>query len=880
MPTLGLLRCHLKWQGCEKPIQEHAIEYSDSHVQTYIPVPPNPTPFFVHVSTEGYIATGLSAFVYIDGEYQCNRGRRGIKYPGQGVNPAEICIDMKMRQKEVTMADGAHWGMPWMFKQVNAAPPGLPIPENLPWGGLHVGTIEVVILRHAPDTSSVPNGLMTAKTRQAWQMQMSAVPYKGPPRFGVDGAWDDGDDEVQERPAKRAHLMCLDGDSWGDWDGGNNNNNNTTNGIQTATMKRPSNNGFTKSKDWGRNGPPAFQSANNNGRSGSKNLPGSSQSDSGRPRGNTVKPGASGRNGPQNSSFDQRKHRSARSEIVTRDHHQENLPPKQDTSKGGLFGVLGSWAWSKGADSKLDADAQKHSSKKSVTPGPRDETSPPSRRGSIPVQNITINVAAGGSATIGAPAPKTPPLSGSKGTEAPTSPSGWGGAKAGIGESSPQMPGAWDDGNDDGWNNSPPAQGADDNWGNDNTSQGGPGDNENMNTNEQSGPGNNVNFDWANDTQNENENTNNNQSSGNNWGGFGDSNNNPGNQNSASRGQSRSSGPNHWNNSNNSKSRQASKSGNPNRSNRASQSGPFNGNKSSGQGRGNSNSQSQGNNGSGNQGSGGFRNNNNNLNNSSGSNGDWNKNNNANENNGSWGGGDNNNDSNQQNDSWANNSNGGANNDDWTANYDNNNTNSDNWEANDNNKNSNDTDWGNGNQNTNPNDNSFNNNFGGNNNDTNSGGGWGDSSFNQDDDNYFGNNGSKANNNNTTSWGAGNDNNQSASWDTAPNNQNTTQADNNDSWANNSQPANPSPRDHGSQKSGGDIRKPSVANANQAASPAFNTAPAIPSGDATWVAAPNTSTAAPVPVAAKPASVINMQLSQQHQAPAAPAECRARRPCV
>ena len=67
MPSLKQLTCHLKWTNSDIPLPEHHTAYADGYVQTYIPVPEVPTPFSIHLTSNGYIAHGLAMFVFIDG---------------------------------------------------------------------------------------------------------------------------------------------------------------------------------------------------------------------------------------------------------------------------------------------------------------------------------------------------------------------------------------------------------------------------------------------------------------------------------------------------------------------------------------------------------------------------------------------------------------------------------------------------------------------------------------------------------------------------------------------------------------------------------------------------------------------------------------------
>ena len=65
MPTLKHLTCNVEWTGSSIALQEFQTTYADGYVETYIAVPPIPTPFSVHLQSNSYIAPGLAMFVYV-----------------------------------------------------------------------------------------------------------------------------------------------------------------------------------------------------------------------------------------------------------------------------------------------------------------------------------------------------------------------------------------------------------------------------------------------------------------------------------------------------------------------------------------------------------------------------------------------------------------------------------------------------------------------------------------------------------------------------------------------------------------------------------------------------------------------------------------------
>ena len=237
MPTLKQLTCSLEWESTSVALQEYQTTYSDGYVETYIVVPDNPTPFSIHLQSNGYIAPGLSMFVYMDGVYQCNRLRRNLRMPEEDSPKHHTEIDFRVRQKEQILSKGRFIGMAWNFNRVNIGlflgPVGMPlrsadtviavpgsnndVDENLPHNGDFVGTIEVVVLRCCPPrTASIgsaetlvdqalpsPRKTTAAKKGRSTKPKPKLKPETQPESksktkrkykhrtFGLDGAWDD-----------------------------------------------------------------------------------------------------------------------------------------------------------------------------------------------------------------------------------------------------------------------------------------------------------------------------------------------------------------------------------------------------------------------------------------------------------------------------------------------------------------------------------------------------------------------------------------------------------------------------------------------------------------------------------------------------------------
>ncbi|KAL8670689.1 MAG: hypothetical protein Q9168_004793 [Polycauliona sp. 1 TL-2023] len=102
----------------------------------------------IRLRSDGYIAPGLSMFVYIDGEYQCNRGRNNLKVPTSTTQKHHTNVDFVVRQKEESLSDGNFLGRQWLFGNLDGAS------STINHGSSHststnenMATIEVVVLR-------------------------------------------------------------------------------------------------------------------------------------------------------------------------------------------------------------------------------------------------------------------------------------------------------------------------------------------------------------------------------------------------------------------------------------------------------------------------------------------------------------------------------------------------------------------------------------------------------------------------------------------------------------------------------------------------------------------------------------------------------------
>ncbi|KAL8809358.1 MAG: hypothetical protein Q9200_003479 [Gallowayella weberi] len=165
MPTLKQLTCSIEWSasGPSLPLQEYGTTYFDGLVETYIAIPPVSTAFSVRLRSDGYIAPGLSMFIYIDGEYQCNRGRSNLRVPTSTTQKHHTNIDFVVRQKEESLPGGSFLGRQWTFGGLEEVSETTRInqrSDNFTAKNELTGVIEVVVLRSlelqrpkAPDPS-------------------------------------------------------------------------------------------------------------------------------------------------------------------------------------------------------------------------------------------------------------------------------------------------------------------------------------------------------------------------------------------------------------------------------------------------------------------------------------------------------------------------------------------------------------------------------------------------------------------------------------------------------------------------------------------------------------------------------------------------------
>ena len=119
MPKLKQINCSIELGPSNTKLKEYGARYSDGHVEAFIAVPDTDIPFTIHLTTEGHIAPGIAFFVFMDGEYQCNRNRVCLKLPGEGVQPKDYETDFRLRQKEEKTTFGTFVVRDWTFAKLD-----------------------------------------------------------------------------------------------------------------------------------------------------------------------------------------------------------------------------------------------------------------------------------------------------------------------------------------------------------------------------------------------------------------------------------------------------------------------------------------------------------------------------------------------------------------------------------------------------------------------------------------------------------------------------------------------------------------------------------------------------------------------------------------
>ncbi|KAJ4372305.1 hypothetical protein N0V83_004079 [Neocucurbitaria cava] len=175
MPSLKDLTCSIELSDYQQALQEFGTIYKDGIVETFVAVPSRPQTFSVHLTSNKFIAPGLSMYVFIDGVYQCNRNRQDLKLR-KPVDSRSL-VDFKVRQKEEKQKDGSMVAREWTFAKLRTASaddaPDRCSPNILD----NIGCIEIVVLRCA--------GPRTAHT--ASPMNLDGAGDVPDHHFGLDG---------------------------------------------------------------------------------------------------------------------------------------------------------------------------------------------------------------------------------------------------------------------------------------------------------------------------------------------------------------------------------------------------------------------------------------------------------------------------------------------------------------------------------------------------------------------------------------------------------------------------------------------------------------------------------------------------------------------
>jgi hypothetical protein len=119
MPTLKDLNCSIELSESQRKLQEFGTFYGDGFVETFVPVPSKPQSFSIHLTSEKFIAPGISMYVFVDGVYQCNRNRQDLKLRRR--SDSRSVVDFTVRQKEEKQKDGSMIAREWKFEKLDTS---------------------------------------------------------------------------------------------------------------------------------------------------------------------------------------------------------------------------------------------------------------------------------------------------------------------------------------------------------------------------------------------------------------------------------------------------------------------------------------------------------------------------------------------------------------------------------------------------------------------------------------------------------------------------------------------------------------------------------------------------------------------------------------
>lgn len=118
MPTLKQITCSIQLGPSDTKLKEYGHRFTDGGVEAFVAVPDTKIPFNVRVTSSGYIAPGLAAYVFMDGQYQCNRNRQRLQLPAPGMSARDYEVDFRLRQKEEKTAEGTFVAREWTFAEL------------------------------------------------------------------------------------------------------------------------------------------------------------------------------------------------------------------------------------------------------------------------------------------------------------------------------------------------------------------------------------------------------------------------------------------------------------------------------------------------------------------------------------------------------------------------------------------------------------------------------------------------------------------------------------------------------------------------------------------------------------------------------------------
>jgi hypothetical protein len=119
MPTLKNINCSIELSESQRTLQEFGTTYGDGFVETFVAVPSKSQSFSVHLTSNKFIAPGISMYVFVDGIYQCNRNRQDLKL-GKGSEGRSV-VDFRVRQKEEKQRDGSMIAREWKFERLDTS---------------------------------------------------------------------------------------------------------------------------------------------------------------------------------------------------------------------------------------------------------------------------------------------------------------------------------------------------------------------------------------------------------------------------------------------------------------------------------------------------------------------------------------------------------------------------------------------------------------------------------------------------------------------------------------------------------------------------------------------------------------------------------------